>query len=117
MRRNWRRSVARTTAPRQVSAGRGKAVASGDKITVRYTAKRQADGVVYDGSHSVAPFSFTLGQGRVTKGWELGIPGMKVGGKRRLVVPPQLAYGEKGLGSAVPPNATLVFDLELVSVD
>lgn len=100
-----------------LSAGRGKAVASGDKIAVRYTAKRQADGVVYDGSHAVAPFSFTLGQGRVTKGWELGIPGMKVGGKRRLVVPPQLAYGEKGLGSAVPPNATLVFDLELVSVD
>ncbi len=101
-----------------LAPGKGKAVRTGDKITVRYTGKRQADGVVYDSAHANSTgFSFTLGQGRVTKGWEVGIPGMKVGGKRRLVVPPQLGYGEKGLGSAVPPNSTLIFDIELVSAD
>jgi FKBP-type peptidyl-prolyl cis-trans isomerase len=100
-----------------LSPGKGKAAKSGDNITVRYVAKRQADGVAYDTSHSGSPFSFQLGTGKVTKGWEQGIPGMKVGGKRRLTVPPQLAYGEKGLGSNVPPNATLIFDIELVSVD
>jgi FKBP-type peptidyl-prolyl cis-trans isomerase len=96
--------------------GKGKVAHSGDAITVRYVGKRQSDGVTYDASHSTTPYAFTLGQGRVTKGWEQGIPGMKVGGKRRLIVPPQLAYGEKGLGSAVPPNATLIFDIELVRV-
>ena len=100
-----------------LSPGKGKAVKSGDKITVRYTGKRQADGVVYDTSHATSPFSFTLGQGRVTKGWEQGIPGMKVGGKRRLTVPPSLAYGEKGLGANIPPNATLIFDIELVGAE
>ncbi len=100
-----------------LTPGKGKAAKSGDTITVRYVGKRQSDGATYDTSHATSPYTFALGSGKVTKGWEQGIPGMKVGGKRRLVVPPQLAYGEKGLGSSIPPNSTLIFDLELVSID
>jgi FKBP-type peptidyl-prolyl cis-trans isomerase len=64
------------------------------------------------------PFSFPLGGGHVIRGWEQGVPGMKVGGTRRLVIPPELAYGERGAGNGVvPPNATLVFDVELLAVE
>lgn len=74
------------------------------------------DGTLFDQSYGKAPFSFRLGAGEVIKGWDEGVRGMKVGGKRKLVVPPELAYGKDGAGGVIPPNATLVFEVELLGV-
>ncbi len=71
----------------------------------------------FDSSAGRGPFTFTLGAGRVIRGWDQGVVGMKVGGQRRLIIPPALAYGSEGsVGGAIPPNATLVFDIELLDV-
>jgi len=101
--------------------GTGVEAVSGRKITVNYTGAL-TDGTVFDSnvdpkfSH-VEPFSFSLGAGEVIKGWDEGFAGMKVGGKRKLTIPPELGYGAYGAGSAIPPNATLVFDVELLAVE
>ena len=91
--------------------GTGATAKDGDQLTVKYTGKLQ-DGTVFDSS----VFELTLGAGEVIPGWDQGLLGMQVGGKRTLTIPPSLAYGEQGAGSAIPPNATLTFDIELVSI-
>ncbi len=89
-----------------------------NKVVVNYTGKLE-DGSVFDSSLNPgrSPFTFTLGAGSVIKGWDQGLKDMKVGGKRRLTIPSDLAYGASGAGSAVPPNATLIFEVELLEVE
>ena len=89
-----------------------------NKVVVNYTGKLE-DGSVFDSSLNPgrSPFTFTLGAGSVIKGWDQGLKNMKVGGKRKLIIPPDLAYGANGAGNAVPPNATLIFEVELLEVE
>lgn len=97
--------------------GTGEEAKTGDYIAVNYTGWLESDGTMFDSSvDSTQPFALTLGAGGVIDGWEQGIPGMKVGGERRLIIPPDLAYGEVGSGDIIPPGATLIFDVELVDI-
>jgi len=89
---------------------------AGDVISVHYTGKL-ADGTKFDSSLDRGePFTFTLGAGKVIKGWDQGLVGMKVGEKKTLVLSPELAYGKNGYPPVIPPNATLTFDIELISI-
>jgi FKBP-type peptidyl-prolyl cis-trans isomerase len=101
-----------------VVAGSGRAAQTGDAVSVQYTGTLMS-GEKFDSSydHGGTPFKLTLGKGEVIKGWDQGLVGMKVGGKRRLRIPPELAYGEQGSPPTIPPHASLVFDVELVSFD
>ena len=100
----------------ETEAGSGAQAEAGKTVSVHYTGQLQ-DGTVFDSSVSRGvPIDFKLGIGQVIKGWDEGIALMKVGGKAQLVIPPDLAYGEQGAGGVIPPNATLVFDVELVDV-
>jgi FKBP-type peptidyl-prolyl cis-trans isomerase len=97
--------------------GTGPEAKPGDRITVHYTGWL-ADGTKFDSSlDRNQPFQFVLGRGMVIQGWDKGVAGMKVGGKRRLVIPPQMAYGEQGAAGAIPPNAALTFEVELLAVE
>jgi len=102
--------------------GTGKEAVSGTTVIVNYTGwlhdakAKDLHGAKFDSSIGRGPFSFPLGAGRVIKGWDQGVAGMKVGGKRTLVIPPDLGYGARGAGNAIPPGATLVFDVELLDV-
>src|SRR3954463_15390296 len=95
--------------------GTGAEAVTGKNVEVQYTGWL-TDGKKFDSSVGRGPFAFPLGGGRVIKGWDQGVVGMKVGGKRKLTVPPDLAYGAKGFPGAIPPNATLVFEVELLAV-
>ena len=95
--------------------GKGAEAVNGKAVTVHYTGTLK-DGTKFDSSvDRKEPFTFSLGSGQVIKGWEQGIPGMKVGGKRKLTIPPELAYGNTAVG-AIPANSTLIFDVELLDV-
>ena len=100
----------------ETEAGAGEQAVAGKTVRVHYTGKFP-DGRVFDSSvERGEPIEFILGAGRVIKGWDEGIALMKVGGKAQLIIPPNLGYGERGAGGVIPPNATLVFDVELVEV-
>jgi len=98
--------------------GEGAEAQDFNKVVVNYTGKLE-DGSVFDSSLNPGrePFTFTLGVGSVIKGWDLGVKGMKVGGKRKLKIPAELGYGAKGAGNVIPPNAALIFDVELLEVE
>ena len=103
--------------------GAGAEAVAGKNVTVHYTgwlfdaAAPEKKGKKFDSSRDRGdPFVFPLGAGRVIAGWDQGVAGMKVGGSRTLIVPPELGYGARGAGGAIPPNATLVFDVELLGV-
>jgi FKBP-type peptidyl-prolyl cis-trans isomerase FkpA len=95
--------------------GTGAEAQTGDTVSVNYTLWLE-DGTEIESNVGGDPFEFTLGAGKVIKGWDQGIVGMKVGGRRRLTIPPKLAYGKAGSGDTIPPNATLTFEVELLAV-
>jgi peptidylprolyl isomerase len=95
--------------------GTGTEAVAGKTVVVNYRGTLE-NGKEFDSSYGRGPFSFPLGGGRVIKGWDEGVAGMLVGGKRKLVIPPDLGYGERGAGGVIPPNATLVFEVELLEV-
>ena len=96
--------------------GEGAEIVNHSKIKVHYIGMLE-DGTKFDSSYDRGePFSFQIGLRQVIKGWETGIIGMKVGGKRTLIIPPELGYGERGAGELIPPNSTLVFDIEIIDV-
>lgn len=108
---------------KDVKVGTGEEATVGKMVEVQYTgwlydpAAPDQKGKKFDSSRDRGtPFSFLLGSGRVIKGWDRGVAGMRVGGQRTLIIPPVMAYGAHGAGNVIPPNATLIFDVELVGL-
>ena len=100
----------------ELAVGGGDEAQKGQRVTVHYTGWL-TNGTKFDSSKDHGePFSFKLGAGQVIAGWDEGVAGMKVGGQRKLTIPPELGYGARGAGGVIPPNATLVFEVELLAV-
>jgi len=101
----------------EVSEGDGQEATSGSTVSVHYVGVAHSTGEEFDASYNRgAPLDFRLGVGQVISGWDQGVEGMKVGGRRRLVIPPHLGYGDRGAGGVIPPGETLVFVVDLVAV-
>jgi FKBP-type peptidyl-prolyl cis-trans isomerase FkpA len=119
-------SAAKVTTPSglqyvDLTVGKGDIAKTGDRVSVHYSGWLQkpdgSKGQKFDSSKDRGqPFQFALGGGQVIKGWDEGVQGMKVGGERELIIPPALGYGERGAGGVIPPNATLIFEVELLGV-
>ncbi len=100
----------------ETKEGTGEQAKSGQQVTVHYTGYL-TNGKKFDSSvDRNQPFTFALGTGQVIKGWDEGVEGMKVGGQRKLIIPPAMGYGSRGAGGVIPPNAELIFDVELLGV-
>ena len=99
----------------ELKSGDGPKAETGKTVVVHYLGTLE-NGQEFDNSYSRGPFSFPLGAGRVIKGWDEGVAGMMVGGKRKLIIPPELGYGSRGAGRVIPPNATLIFEVELLEI-
>jgi FKBP-type peptidyl-prolyl cis-trans isomerase len=109
---------------KDMTRGEGAEAKAGQQVTVHYTgwlydeAAPEQKGKKFDSSRDRGtPFDFSLGAGQVIKGWDQGVQGMKVGGHRTLIIPPAMGYGKRGAGGVIPPNATLVFDVELLGIN
>ncbi|WP_434779583.1 FKBP-type peptidyl-prolyl cis-trans isomerase [Neisseria sp. Ec49-e6-T10] len=101
----------------EIVVGEGDEAQKGQEVTVHYTGYL-TDGSKFDSSvDRKQPFSFRLGVGQVIKGWDEGFAGMKIGGKRKLTIPPEMGYGARGAGGVIPPNATLIFEVELLGLN
>lgn len=120
------KAATKATAPKEITTpsglkyvdlvvGKGAMAHEGQTVVVNYTGSL-TNGKVFDSSVGKRPLQFNLGAGDVIKGWEEGVAGMRVGGKRKLIVPPKLGYGTSGAGGVIPPNATLIFEIELLKV-
>lgn len=102
---------------KDVKLGEGAEAKSGQEVTVHYTGRLKQNDQKFDSSvDRNEPFTFNLGRGDVIRGWDEGVAGMKVGGERQLIIPAELAYGARGAGGVIPPNATLIFDVKLLGV-
>jgi FKBP-type peptidyl-prolyl cis-trans isomerase FkpA len=108
---------------KDIKVGQGRTAEKEHAVLVHYTGwlydpkAPDMKGAKFDSSEGrAAPFGFLIGRGRVIKGWDEGVPGMKEGGKRQLIIPPSMGYGEKGAGNVIPPNATLLFEVELIKI-
>jgi FKBP-type peptidyl-prolyl cis-trans isomerase len=99
-----------------LKVGEGPEAKDGDKVKVNYTGRLLRTNFMFDTSVGKKPFDVEIGKGGVIKGWDLGLPGMKVGGKRKLTIPSRLAYGDRGSPPKIPANAPLVFEIELLSI-
>src|ERR1700712_5128214 len=100
-----------------LTVGDGAEAAKGDQVSVHYVGVAHSTGEEFDASYNRgAPLDFPLGAGRVIRGWDDGVAGMKVGGRRKLVIPPHLGYGDRGAGGAIAPGETLIFVVDLVDV-